>query len=43
MINKDTAHLRVHDDHIEKPALGQSCVLYNQDACIGGAIIDGVS
>lgn len=34
--------LKIVDAHIETPSLGQSCVFYNGDECLGGGIINQI-
>lgn len=39
---EDCISLTIPDDIVELPSLGQSCVLYEGDMCLGGGIIDAI-
>ena len=41
-MNDARVMLTIVDTHIETPSLGQSCVFYNGDECLGGGIINEI-
>ncbi len=41
-VHPDTISISVCDEHVELPSLGQSCVLYDGEECLGGGIIQSI-
>ena len=40
--DNDRGMLTVLDEHVDMPSVGQSCVLYEKDRCLGGGIIQAI-
>lgn len=42
-VTGDSCTVTIIDKNIENPSLGQSCVFYNENECLGGGIINTIS